>query len=471
MTDSKSHDKTDTSAKVIVRETIDGVPAEEAAETPKRSHTATTESKPVRRPDTYIWGIYLLLLLISIVELYSASSTEIKGDNVYAPLVRHCIFLGMGFLIVLGCQKTHYSVFRKLAWPLAFISLVLLGISTFAGVEVNDASRSIQIGALTIQPPEIAKLTVVLLLVGVLARHQVPGGVSNKGVVISAIIVIVFGVLVLINGLTNLVIMMGVGISMLTIGGVKFRQGATVLLVYLIVGGIFVLARSSSAADKEFDTVASTTIENTTDAKEVKKEEKGFARLDTWVNRIKRHMRGVKPTDAINDQNRQLVFSKYAMANGGVWGRGPGNSRENARLPLAFSDYIYAIIIEDAGLVGGLGVLFLYLCLIGRAGIIAHSCTRAFPALLIMGCALLIVLQALIHMAIVVGVAPVSGQPLPLISKGGTSVLVMSMAIGMMLSVSRYATSNKNKNKKDERAEINQLPEEMQAINPMRSDN
>lgn len=468
MKDSNLYDSAGAAERVVVRETVDGIPVGEAAAAAPRAERAPAAPVAVRRPDTYIWGIYLLLLLISIVELYSASSTEIKGSNVYAPLIRHGIFLGLGFLIVLGCQNVHYSVFRKLAWPLAIISLVLLGISTFAGVEINGAQRAIQLGSITIQPPEIVKLTVVLLLVCVLARYQVPGGVSAKGVGISAVIVIVFGALVLPNGLTNLIIMMGASVCMLIIGGVKIRQGVTVLLVYLLVGGVFMFVRSTSAADKEFDAVASENVENVA-ASDKEGSSRSFGRLNTQMNRVARHIRGVKPTDEIDDFNRQVILSKFAMAHGGVWGRGPGNSRESARLPLAFSDYIFSIIIEDAGLVGGLGVLFLYICLIGRAGMLASKCSRAFPALLIMGCALLIVLQALIHMAIVTGVAPVSGQPLPLISKGGTSIIVMSMAIGMMLSVSRYGTTRGNK--KEQRAEMNQLPEEMQAANPMQMEN
>lgn len=144
-------------------------------------------------------------------------------------------------------------------------------------------------------------------------------------------------------------------------------------------------------------------------------------------------------------------------------GQGPGNSRESARLPLAFSDYIYSIIVEDTGFVGGSLLLILFLLLVARAGRIAYKCSRAFPAFLIMGCAVMIVFQALVHMAIVTGLFPVSGQPLPFISKGGTSVLVMSAAIGMMLSVSRFAVTTGNK--KDIRAELKELPEDMQAAN------
>lgn len=157
------------------------------------------------------------------------------------------------------------------------------------------------------------------------------------------------------------------------------------------------------------------------------------------IKRITDFLRDDKYLDKITDDNCQEQYSFIAQANGGILGVGPGNSRETARLPLAFSDYIYAIIIEDIGLLGGLFVLALYLCLLARAGRIAMKCKKAFPAMLVIGMAVFITFQALMHMAIVTGAAPVSGQPLPLISKGGSSVIVTSIALGVMLSVSRFA--------------------------------
>lgn len=158
------------------------------------------------------------------------------------------------------------------------------------------------------------------------------------------------------------------------------------------------------------------------------------------------------------------MFSYMAQANGGVFGVFPGNSRECSRLPLAFSDYIFSIIIEDIGFAGAFAVLVLYLWLLARAGSIASKCTRAFPALLVMGMAVMIVFQALFHMAITTGVFPVSGQPLPLISKGGTSILVTCVAFGIMLSVSRYAAQNNKA--KDIKAEASGLPDDLLATNP-----
>ncbi len=172
------------------------------------------------------------------------------------------------------------------------------------------------------------------------------------------------------------------------------------------------------------------------------------------------------PTDTIDDTNRQEILARFAQARGGIGGKGPGNSRESVRLPLAFSDYIYSIIVEDTGLVGGVCLMILYLLLIARAGRIVGQCSRAFPALLIMGCAILITFQALTHMAIVTGTFPVSGQPLPFFSKGGTSVLVMSAAMGMMLSVSKSAV--RNGTQEEIRRELDSLPEEMQSENPMK---
>ncbi len=185
----------------------------------------------------------------------------------------------------------------------------------------------------------------------------------------------------------------------------------------------------------------------------------------TQVNRILRHFEGVHPDDPLTDENRQVIMSKLAQARGGLVGSGFGNSRESVRLPLAFSDYIYSIVIEESGLIGGIFLMALYLFLLGRAGFVAYNVNRALPAFLILGCAILIVFQALVHMAIVTGLFPVSGQPLPLISKGGTSVIVMSAAIGIMLSVSGHATrQNEGKTALDS-DEARHLGDSMGAIN------
>ena len=432
---------------IIIRETIDG------QET--RKSKPVSETKPAtqpRRADPYIWGIYISLLVISVIELFSASSTEVSASNVYMPLIRHGMFLVGGLGLVLLIQNIHYKNISNMAMLMAILSLGLLLFSNFFGIEINGAQRAVKIAGFTIQPAEIVKYTVVILLARILGREQTRGGITTKGVISAAVVAVVFAAFLWKNGLTNTILLFLVSVAMFLIGGMKWKQFFIVMAIYGVCGGALFMLKYQDENENEFDRIGNTQIVET-----------GIDRTGTQKGRIKRFIEGVNPEDPIDDYNRQVIFSKIAQANGGVLGQGPGNSRESARLPLAFSDYIYSIIVEDTGLVGGIILLVLYLMLLARAGRIAYRCSRAIPSFMIMGCAVLIVLQALVHMAIVTGLFPVSGQPLPLISKGGTSVLVMSAAIGTMLSVSRFAVTTGDK--KQIKAEQKELPEDMQALN------
>lgn len=402
-----------------------------AAETSASKKQAADLLKPRRKADPYILGIYLLFIVISVIEIFSASSTEVRADNIYGPLKRHALFLMMGMLIVYGLQRIHYGYLRKYAVALGVLSLFLLVFASFFGANINGAQRAILIGGFTIQPPEIVKYTVVLLLAKILGDNQLAGGVKTAGVFKVAVVVLLFSAVLWVNGLTNMILLMGVSIAMFLIGNIEFKKLVVVFVAYGVCAGMLFMLKYSNQSS-EFDRV------ETEMAGEVS--EAGLKdRHVTHLNRITNFMEGVSPTDKITDENRQVWFATMAQAHGGVIGKGPGNSRESARLPLAFSDYIYSIVVEDSGLVGGVVILCLYLLLVARAGVIAFRLRKAFPTFLIMGCAVMIVFQALVHMAIVVGIVPVSGQPLPFISKGGTSILVMSAAIGTMLSVSRFA--------------------------------
>ena len=431
---------------ILIRETIDG-------EETRNVRPTTQPQVKSRKADPYIWGIYIALLVVSVIELFSASSSEVSASNVYSPLIRHGLFLIIGLGIVLALQRIHYMRISNLSVLMAVGSLGLLMLSNFVGIEINGAQRAISIAGFTIQPAEIVKYTVVILLATILGRSQSPGGISTKGMVTSAIVVVVFAACLWKNGLTNTLLLIGVSVCMFLIGGMKWKQFFMIMGIYAVcVGALYMVKYQDEKADVfdqvgKVETVAST----------------GIDRTGTQKGRIKRFLEGVNPEDPIDDFNRQVVFAKISQANGGVFGQGPGNSRESARLPLAYSDYIFSIIVEDTGLVGGIALLMLYLMLLARAGRIAYRCARAIPSFMIMGCAVLIVLQALVHMAIVTGLFPVSGQPLPLISKGGTSVLVMSMAIGTMLSVSRFAATSRDK--KQIKEELKDLPKEMQAAN------
>lgn len=447
----------DTIPGLEIRETIDGQTATARVATKRNAAKAEVKRS---RPDPYIWGIYIMFLLISVVELFSASSTEVSSSNVYSPLIRHGIFLALGLGIVMWLQNTHYILMRRFAWIFAILSLGLLVLSTVAGVEINGAQRAIRIAGMTIQPAEVVKLSVVLLLASVLSKNQTPGGVTNRGIITAAIVVVVFAIFLYKDGLTNTILLMGVSISMFLIGGIQWSKFWMILGIYGLCAGSLLMIKkvNKNVTSDDFDNVKiEATAGNTTSTGRID------GREGTRNNRIVRWLEGVHPNDPIDDMNRQVIYSKFAQANGGLLGQGPGNSRESARLPLAFSDYIYSIIVEDTGFAGGSLLLLLFLLLVARAGRIAYKCSRAFPAFLIMGCAVMIVFQALVHMAIVTGIFPVSGQPLPFISKGGTSVLVMSAAIGMMLSVSRFAVTSGDKN--EIKAEIKELPEDMQAAN------
>ena len=445
----------DLAAGIKLTETVDGIPV---GELEKAAPAKKKRSGAARTSDTYIWGLYIFIMIVSIIELYSASSSEVTSKSLYGPLISHMKFLVAGFFIVLWFQNRHYKVFRKWAWVVAGICLALLVYSFMFGLNINGAQRAIGLpGGFTLQPAEMAKLAVVLILARIIAKNQMKGGITNRGIVLSVAVITVFSIFLFRNGLTNFLLLAIVAVSMLIIGVIQWRKFLILFGSLAVIGGIFVAAKilMPDNSSEEFDAIGGT---NTPKREKVD-------RTETRKERIKSFIRGVSPDDKLTDDNRQVMFSKIAQAHGGLTGNGPGNSRESARLPLAFSDYIYSIIVEDTGFIGGVGLLLLYLFIALRAGTVASKCSRAFPALLIMGCAVLIVTQALVHMGIAVGVLPVSGQPLPFISKGGTSIIVMSCAIGMMLSVSRFAV--KGNNRKEVNKEIRELPEDMRAANPM----
>lgn len=455
-------------------ETVDG--AEASVKNIKKNVKGKIGQRKLKT-DKYIWGIYIFLIIFSVIELYSASSTEVSATNVYAPLIRHSIFLMLGLCIMLLLQRLHYGYFARFAWSFAILSLGLLILSSVVGVTINDAQRALRVAGITIQPAEIVKLAVVVLLANILGKNQRPRGVSTKGIVLAALVVIVFSALLWKNGLTNTILLMGISLSMFLIGGIPFSKFCIILVVYGVCAGALYMIKYASPESNEFDSVQQVTqaMEQNPNLKINNIEAasaSGDGRVGTHQGRIARWWRGVKPTDTISDINRQEMFARFSLANGGLTGKGPGNSRESARLPLAFSDYIYSILVEETGFIGGVILLMLYLALIARAGSVAYKCTRAFPAFLILGCAVLIVLQALVHMAIVTGLFPVSGQPLPLISKGGTSVIVMSAALGIMLSVSRFAVKTGSPNQaSDSREESKKLPEDLRSLNMTNIDN
>ncbi|HIZ25582.1 FtsW/RodA/SpoVE family cell cycle protein [Barnesiella sp. An55] len=413
-----------------------------------------------KRSDPYIWGIIIILYIVSVVEVYSAISREITGGDVYSPIIKHVMLLFSGFLITYFTSKIHYKWFKMVAYLMIPLAIVLLVSILFWGETINGAKRTIPIMGISLQGSEVAKVTIVLAMATVLAKNQIKRGVNMKGVIWVVALVTIFSGLLFTQGLTNTLLFIGISVCMMLIGGVELYKLLGIFLVYAILALAVMQAKDLITEAKASPETQEVVTQNGG------KEKRVIARSSTWKSRLDDFFDPTpeyeKPTTPDNLQEHRAAM---AMAHGGITGVGPGNSRESSRLPLAFSDYIYAIIIEDLGfVVGGVGLLLVYLMILARAGLIARRCTKAFPALLVMGMAVMIVLQALFNMAIVVGVFPVSGQPLPLISKGGTSIWMMSFGFGVMLSVSRYAVKDTGSNIKSERE--SDLPEDLQAANP-----
>lgn len=419
------------------------------------------------RVDWYIWGSYIVLLFVSIIELFSASSQEVQVDDIYGPIMRHAMFLGLGLVLMLIIQSVH---FIKLYYCIPVFVLISLGLMVCVlafGVRINGVERAVRIGGMLVLPAEFLKLAVALGIAWILSRTQIRNAdgshdVSTGGVVACAVLVLVSSALLFNQGLTNTLLLMSISLCMMLVGGVSWRKMSRVLLVYLLLGGVAMGVKALSARDTgpTEEDIALAKINQTEVVSTADKEN----RFHTWKARVERHFRLNKSADVIDDENKQEQLSYIAQARGGLSGVGIGNSRENARLPLAFSDYIFAIVVEEMGAVLAIFILIFYLFLMGRAGRLAMQFKSTLPTLLVIGCALVICLQALFHICIVVGVMPVSGQPLPLISKGGTSIIATSLALGVMLSASRWAAR-----KDDDEAgkqELANLPENIATENP-----
>lgn len=422
--------------------------------------------KPAHRYDKHIWGVYIMLCIISMVELYSASSREISANNIYAPLLRHIMHLGAGLLIIVSLQRIHYrKVFDYTPW-IVFISLAAMIYTLINGDYINGAKRSFSIVIMRVQPAEFLKFSAVLLVAYVLckSRGTEKREIESWRITLCAVIVGIFGGLLFFQGLTNTLLLMAISLSMMFVASVPWKKMLCIILAFGMLGGIGYMYKKSTSKGKQQPQIEMTANGAVTVMADPVK---SVNRTSTWESRISNFLRFDKYKDTIRDKNAQEQYSYIAQAHGGVFGVGPGNSRETSRLSLAFSDYIYAIVVEEGGLLLGLFVMVLYLWLITRAATLAYKCNLVYPALLMLGMAVFIVIQALFHMAIVTGAFPVSGQPLPLISKGGTSILVTSVAFGVMLSVSRHALQNGNR--QQIKNDISSLPEDLRALNPSQS--
>ena len=428
--------------------------------------------------DPWIWGIYIMLIVISLVETYSAASREVVKMGVYMPILKHILFLMIGGGLLLATYRIPYTNKKYLIFytvGLTAISILLLIYVLFFGENYNNAQRSFRVLGISVQPFEIAKLAVVLCLSLVLSRTQKGNGVSNNGVIVCVLLIAVYGLLTYVNGMTNFLLLTSISLVMMVVGGITFKRIAILLVAFGLVGGaIYMIKSSNDDKDENLQKSRSQTEQvmqegETGDLVAEQASKKGKKKVDrsnvrkkrieNWLNNDSLWTRPIIP-----NENDQEMFAYIAQAHGGVTGVFFGNSRETSRLPLASSDYVFSIIVEDTGLIGGVIVLTLFLALLLRAAMIARRCRRTLPTLMVIGLASMITLQALFHIAINTGVFPVSGQPLPLISKGGSAIVVTSYAFALLLSISRTVAglTDKENATKEEMA----LPEELRAENP-----
>ena len=395
--------------------------------------------------DKVIWMVFFFLCMISIVEVFSASSNlTYKSQNYVGPIAFHTITIIVGAVVAVFTLNIPCRYFKLMTPFLLIISGITLLWVLVGGESINGANRVISLpGGITFQPSEIAKGTMVLITAQILSAMQREEGADKKAFKYILMIVVPTTALIGIENLSTAALLFAVIFMMMFIGRVPMTQlgkllGACAFLVALFL--TLVLTIGSIGANQE-DTKQTTEVVNGETDTKVIKGGGVFHRFVTWRNRIVKHLdkKDIAPDEYDLDKDAQVAHANIAIVSSNIIGKGPGQSVERDFLSQAFSDFIFAIVIEELGIIGASFVVLLYIVLLYRTARIASRCENNFPAFLAMGLALLLVVQASFNMLVAVGIAPVTGQPLPLISKGGTSTIINCAYIGAILSVSRSA--------------------------------
>src|SRR5690554_3296144 len=377
--------------------------------------------------DKVIWTVFIILCVISLIEIFSATSTIVyRQQNQWGPILRHAMFLIGGVGVILLIHNIPYRFFSSLIFVLLGAILLLI-LTPVIGVSVNNADRWISILGITIQPSEIAKISLMGTIAFLLSKQNgVNDSILFKWMI--GLMIVVCGIIAMDN-LSTAVLLFGVCYLLMFIGNVKLIR----LLKVAGVGIGFVLL---------FILFLNIIPTSWTDSGPLN-------RLGTWQNRITHFGQAREMSEeeyfTITDENYQVAHAKIAISNGGVFGVFPGNSTERDFLPQAYSDFIYAIIIEEMGIIGGVFVLLLYVIILIRSGMIARKTEKLFPKYLVLGSAMMLSIQAFVNMAVAVNLIPVTGQPLPLISRGGTSTLITCAYFGLILSADRFGIGKKKK--------------------------
>lgn len=376
--------------------------------------------KNLFKGDKVVWIIYLLLCLISIIEVFSASSTlTYKSGDHWGPITTHMLLLMTGTVVVIiahNIPTRWFKAFNALL-PLSWAMLIAVFI---IGALTNGAKRWIDLGFFRFQPSEVAKMATIITVAYILSRLQEENGANKRAFKYILWVTGITCALIFTENLSTALLLATTVLLLMFIGRVPFKQLGS--LVGIAVGFVLICV-----------TIIEKVPAQTWD-------DIGLHRMTTWQSRLENHFSGEEiPAAKFDiDKDTQIAHANIAIASSHVLGKGPGNSVQRDFLSQAFSDFIYAIIIEELGLVGGACVALLYILLLTRIAKIVRKCDNTYFSLMIIGFGTLIVLQAMFNMLVAVGIIPVTGQPLPMISKGGTSTLINSAYIGLILAVSRY---------------------------------
>ena len=393
--------------------------------------------------DKVFWIAMIVLVILSMITMYSAGSqlahkAIAHGVSHLSPFYSHVAFLLMGLVVAYFVQMLPSWLIRGAAYALLVFSIICLFL-TFVpglGVTINGARRWLRLG-IVFQPSELAKISLIIVASDLLARMQGKEPKQRRKLLlwVLSLTVVICGVIMLSN-LSTALLLGAIVFILMYLARVDWRVlgGIIMVAVMLLIGGYLIVENVYIKPGRELTGP--------------------FSRATTWVSRIDRKIASKKEekTDTklvINDSNRQDMCAKIAIARGSKTplGVGPGNSKERDYLPLAFEDYIFAIYTEELGIVGAIVLIFFYLMILFRACTTSNRFDDHAAMLMVMGLGLMITLQAFVSMAVATGLGPVTGQPLPLFSRGGTGIIIASVYFGIMMAVSREQNELKAQSK------------------------
>jgi cell division protein FtsW len=387
--------------------------------------------------DKVIWALVVLLTLISLLAVYSATGSlaykNYRG-NTEIYLFKQVAFIIGGILVIYFAHLVNYTLYSRVATILFLLTIPLLIYTLFFGVRMNEGSRWIRLPLInmTMQTSDLAKLALFMYLARLLSKKQDVIKDFKKGFLPMMIPVVIICMLIAPANLSTALLLGASCLVLLFIGRARVRHILLVIGIALIPVLFLVIAAISHhhSGDEENATV-------------IKTSSGIFSRIDTWVGRVETFIYGGKEAD--NDEMYQVNQAKMAIAKGGTFGVGPGNSTTRNYLPQAYNDFIFAIIIEEYGFIGGAFIVFIYLVFLYRCIRIFKKCPFAFGAFLALGLSFTLAIQAIVNMAVTVNLFPVTGVTLPLVSMGGTSFIFTCLSIGIILSVARNVEQQEGK--------------------------